>query len=293
MKSGDQKKAYIYGIGAVLIWSTVASAFKLTLRYLSFIEMLFWASFTSIVILFIILFFQKKVYLVFGYKWKEYARSLALGCLNPFLYYLVLFKAYSLLRAQEALTLNYTWAIMLVLLSIPLLGQRIGLKSIFAIIISFFGAFIIAVEGKILNFHFTNLTGVLLALGSSLIWAIFWIYNIRDERDVVAKLFLNFSFGFIFIIIYTLLFLSPSIRFPGLYGAVYIGLFEMGITFILWLKALRMSETTGRVANLIYLSPFLSLIFINYLVGERILVSSIIGLILIIAGIILQQRSER
>ena len=31
------------------------------------------------------------------------------GFLNPFLYYIILFKAYSLLPAQEALSLNYTW----------------------------------------------------------------------------------------------------------------------------------------------------------------------------------------
>ena len=34
----DQKKAYISGIIAVLLWSTVASAFKLTLRYLTEIK---------------------------------------------------------------------------------------------------------------------------------------------------------------------------------------------------------------------------------------------------------------
>lgn len=288
----NQKKAYICGISAVLIWSTVASAFKITLRYFTFTEMLFWASLTSVVILFIILLLQKKVHLVFRYKRKEYARSLVLGFLNPFLYYLVLFKAYSLLRAQEALTLNYTWAIMLVVLSIPLLGQRIGLRSVLAIIISFFGAFIIATEGRISGLHFTNLTGVALALGSSLIWAVFWVYNIRDERDLVAKLFLNFSFGFIPILIFATLFCPPSMTISGFYGAIYIGLFEMGVTFILWLKALQLSETTARVANLIYLSPFLSLVFISYLVGEKILVSSIIGLLLIVTGIIVQKRSK-
>ena len=34
-----------------------------------------------------------------------------MGLFNPFLYYLVLFKAYDLLEAQEAGTLNYIWPI--------------------------------------------------------------------------------------------------------------------------------------------------------------------------------------
>jgi len=58
---------------------------------------------------------------------------------------------------------------------------------------------------------------------------------------------------------------------------------------VLWLKALKFSENTARVANLIFLSPFLSLLFIRLLVGEEILLSTLAGLVLIVAGLILQQ----
>ena len=138
------------------------------------------------------------------------------------------------------------------------------------------------------------LTGVLLALGSSVIWALLWIYNIKDKRDEVAKLFLNFLFGVVFILIAMLL--SSRLRIPsaaGIAGAAYVGLFEMGITFVLWLKALKLSRTTAQVSNLIYLSPFVSLVLIRFVVGETILISTIIGLIFIVAGIIMQQHYGR
>ncbi len=289
-----QKQAYIYAIIAVLFWSTVASAFKVSLRYVDVFQLLFFSSLSSVIILFIILFIQNKLKLLRTYEAKDFLRSALLGFLNPFLYYVVLFKAYSLLRAQEALTLNYTWPIMLALLSIPILKQKIGIKSILAIFISFLGAFIIATKGNIISFKFTNILGVLLALGSTVIWSLFWIYNIKDKRDYVAKLFLNFVFGFIFILIATPLFSKISIPdMRGLLGAGYVGLFEMGITFIFWLKALQLSRTTAKVANLIYLSPFISLIIINRIVGENILVSTVIGLILIVTGIIVQQYTAR
>jgi drug/metabolite transporter (DMT)-like permease len=70
---------------------------------------------------------------------------------------------------------------------------------------------------------------------------------------------------------------------------VYIGLFEMGIPFVLWLKALQLSETTGKISNLIYLTPFLSLIFIHTILKERLFYTSVIGLGLIIAGILVQR----
>ena len=223
------------------------------------------------------------------YSKKDYCHSALLGFLNPFLYYVVLFKAYSLLPAQEAQPLNYIWPVMLILLSVPLLKHRIKFKNILAIIISFFGVVIIGTRGDLTSLKFSNPVGVLLAVGSSVIWALFWIYNMRDERDEVSKLFLNFVFGFIFVAIANLLFskiIIPQVK--GLLGAAYVGLFEMGITFVFWLKALKLSKTTARVSNLIFLAPFISLIFIYFIVGEKILFSTILGLIFIVSGILIQ-----
>jgi drug/metabolite transporter (DMT)-like permease len=217
-------------------------------------------------------------------------RSAFLGLLNPFLYYLVLFKAYSILTAQEALTLNFAWPIMLVLLSIRLLKQKIRLRSVLAVVISFAGVLVIATRGDILGFRFTSLSGVLLAVGSSVIWALFWIYNVKGRGDEIVKLFLNFAFGSCFIFLSMLLFSRASIpSFKGILGAAYIGLFEMGITFVVWLKALKLSKTTAYVASLVYLVPFLSIVMIHFVVGEEILFSTVVGLILIVAGIVLQK----
>ncbi len=285
-----QKKAYFYAAAAVLLWSTVASAFKISLRYLDVLPLLFLASVFSTFILFCFLLSLKKLALLTTLAKKDYLHSALLGLLNPFLYYLLLFKAYSILPAQEALVLNIIWPKMLVLLSIPLLKQKIKLKSIFAILISFLGVFLIATRGRPLAFRFTNITGVSLALASSVIWAMFWIYSVKDRTDEIVKLFLNFAFGSLFIFLAMLLSSSAKIPSPNaLLGAIYIGLFEMGITFLLWLKALKLSKTTAHVAGLIYLVPFLSIVVIHFAVGEKIFPSTPIGLLFIITGIILQK----
>ncbi|MBA7606532.1 hypothetical protein ES703_13682 [subsurface metagenome] len=287
---GKQKKAYVCAFVAVLFWSTCASAFKISLRYLDVLSLLFYASITSTAAFFVYLLFSKKLNLLKALSKKDYLYSALLGFLNPFLYYAVLFKAYSILPAQEAQPLNFIWPIMLVLLSIPLLNQKIKPKDILAIIISFVGVFVISTRGDILGFKFTSPTGVLLATGSSVIWAMFWIYNIRDKRDEAVRLFLNFAFGSVFIFLSMLLFAGVKIpNLNGILGAAYVGLFEMGITFLLWLKALKLSKTTAHVTSLIYLVPFLSLVLIFFVVGEKILFSTIIGVIFIIGGIVLQR----
>lgn len=290
----NQKQAYIYALFAVAMWSTVASAFKISLRYLDSFQLLFLAVLSSTIILFIILAMQGKVHHLKRSTSKDLLYSALFGLLNPFLYYAVLFKAYDLLPASEAQPLNYIWAITLVILSIPLLKQKIGIKSIIGIIVSFFGVFVIATHGDVLGFRFSNFSGAMLAVGSSIIWALFWIYNVKDKRDEVVKLFLGFFFGLIYVTLAMFIFSDffiPDIR--GLAGAVYVGLFEMGITFVLWSKALKLSTNTAKVSRFIFLSPFVSLVLIHFLVGEEILLSTIVGLVFIIAGILIEQTSRK
>lgn len=286
----DQRQAYLYGLAAVLLWSTMASAFKLSLRYLTPAELLLHAVFISSIVLFLLLVVQGKLGLLKGLSWRDLRPSLSLGLLNPVLYYLVLLKAYDLLPAQQAQPLNYTWAITLSLLSIPLLGQKISRRELVAVVISYLGVVVISTRGDLFSLNFDSPLGVALALISTIFWALYWIFNTRDERDPVLGLLLNFLCGMPMILLYILL--TEGLRIPplkGLLGATYVGLFEMGLTYVLWLKAMKLSVNSARIANLIFLSPFLSLVFIHFLVGEEILPSTLVGLLLIICGLVVQQ----
>lgn len=285
-----QGLAYVYAGMAILLWSTVASAFKLSLRHLDPLQLLLYANLVSVVVLFLVLAMQRRLHLLTRYGARDLLRLAALGTLNPFLYYIVLFQAYDLLPAQQAQPLNFTWAIMLALLSVPLLGQRIGGKGFVALFISYAGVVTIATKGDILGLHFTSLPGVAFALGSTVIWALYWIYNTRDRGDPVAALFVGFCFSLPLIAVTTAIFSTPVVAgWQGLAGAAYVGAFEMGISFVFWLQALRLSTTTAKVGNLIFLAPFLSLMFIHFLVGEEIVAATYVGLVLIVAGNIIQQ----
>jgi drug/metabolite transporter (DMT)-like permease len=160
-----------------------------------------------------------------------------------------------------------------------------------AIPISFCGVLMISTHGEVFNLHFANPFDAVLVLSSSLLWAFFGTINIKDRRDEVIKLLFSFSFGFLYTLILTLCF--SEISFPpiaGLVGAAYIGMFEMGITFLLWLKALSFSRTTAYVGNIFYISPFLSLI-ISFTIRETILPSTDAGLFMIVCGVVIQKYS--
>lgn len=290
----SQARAYIFAGLAVLLWSTVASAFKLSLRWLEPLELLLYANAVSIVVVASVLAAQGRLHLLRRYARGDLLRLAGLGCLNPFLYYVVLFQAYDLLPAQQAQPLNYTWAITLAILSVPLLGQRIGAKGFAALIVSYVGVVVIATEGRPLALEFVSLPGVLLALGSTVIWALYWIYNTRDSGDPVAGLLVAFCCSLPLVAVTT--FVSTGFSVPpwqGLLGAAYVGTFEMGLAFVFWLHALKLSATTAKVGNLIFLAPFLSLVFIHFLVGETIHPATFVGLVFIVVGNIIQQWPTR
>jgi len=287
------KQAYKYALLAVLLWSSVATAFKLTLRVLSVESLLFYSTLSSLAILFIIILKEHTLSLLFSLSKQTYIKLFILGLINPFLYYLVLFRAYALLPAQEAQSINYSWALMLTFLSALILKQKISARDYLAGFIAYFGVFIIATHGNF-SLEFSSLKGVFFALLSTLLWSLFWIYNVTLRIDATLAMFLNFLSGFLALSGYILLFNIPlEFNLKGILGSIYIGFFEMGITFLLWLKALQLSSNNSKIANLIFLSPFLSLLFIHYLAGEKILPSTIIGLLFIIGALVVQMEGKK
>ena len=286
-----QNKAYIYVASSVLLWSTVASAFKIALAEVTYLQLLFFSSLTSFIALAFAAIIRGKVSLILSQTPAGFMKSAGMALLNPLIYYIILFKAYTILPAQEAQPLNWTWPIVLSVLSVPLLNQKLSRRSLLAIIVSFMGVFIIATRGEITSLKFENPLGVALALTSSIFWAIYWILNVRDKREPLVKLTLIFFFGTVYcgiVVMFFDSFLVSSMR--AIISMAYTGVFEMGITFLLWLKALSLARSNASVAVYANITPFLSLVFIHFIVGEEILWSSGVGLLLIIGGILLQSR---
>jgi drug/metabolite transporter (DMT)-like permease len=286
----QQTQAVLLALATVSLWSTVATAFKLSLRYLPVPQLLLLSGIVSVAALALLLAVQGKLGLVFRLSGRELLHSAFQGLLNPFAYYLILFTAYDLLPAQEAQPLNYTWAITLSLLSVPLLGHRLRPADGLALLISYCGVYVISTRGELAALSFSEPLGVALALLSTVIWALYWILNTRDTMDAGCRLLLNFAFGTLFLALVVPFWSGlPAWDPAGWAGAAYIGLFEMSLPFFLWSLAMKKTDSAARIGIFIYLSPFLSLIFIHRFVGETILGSTIAGLVLIVIGIGLQQ----
>lgn len=293
MKKSSQ--AYIYAALSVILWGTIPTAFKIALSELSIVTMLGIATLVSLLVLFIILASSGKVMLLGRMTRKEILWSALLGLINPVLYYLMLLTAYSRLPGQVAQPVNMIWPVILVFLSMPILHQRIPGRSFAALFISLAGVYIIASQGAPLSPGRSDALGVTLALVSGVLWALYFVLNVRDSRDEAVKLFTNFAFGSAYMII-AMAFngsLHEEISFSGAAASVYIGIFEMGITFWLWLRALQLASTSDKISNLIFFAPFISLILLHFIIGEPVYYTTPVGLMIIIGSVLFQNSRQK
>ena len=290
MSASNDRLAITYGLIAVLMWSTVATAFKLSLEQLSILQLLLGASVVSWLILLVALVLQQQLSMALQSLGTYFSKSLVFALFNPVLYYLILLKAYALLPAQIAQVINYTWAISLTLLSIPLLGHKVTARDSVAIALCY-GGVIVIVFGTQLLTGTVHWQGVILALLSTLIWAAYWLLNVRDTRSSLVKLFQSFTLALPVLWLLTWVFDSfePLYSLTSWFYIGYIGIFEMGLAFIFWQMALAKASRVSKISTLIFLSPVISLFIIDWFLGETILWTTPVALSMIIGGILYQQ----
>ena len=225
-------------------------------------------------------------------------QCLVLGLLNPAIYYWVLFTAYDLLPAQDAMAINYTWGLTLPLVAAMFTRVLPSKPEIGLALVSYLGILVIATGGNLTTFQFNEPIGVMLALISTVLWGLSWVVNSRvinaNAVDAELALFLNFSAAVP--VLWVVLRITgglPTMSIETLLGGLYVGLFEMGIAFVLWMNALRLTDNPLRISSLIFLAPPLSLVLIATVLNETIAGSTLVGLVIILTGLGGQQLLER
>ena len=133
--------------------------------------------------------------------------------------------------------------------------------------------------------------GLLLAALSAVLWATYWLINNKqkNQTDGSVALFMTFLFGSAYMLVGATFVGVDLNTLSGILSGMYVGGFEMGIPFIFFGLAMRTTSNPALVNQLCYLSPFMSLFFIAVVLGEPIVITTYIGLILIVLGIVFNQ----
>lgn len=287
------KKEYIYAGISILLWSTTATVTKLLLGTLSSMQILAVSSLFAFIFLLIVNVIKGNLKELKSYTLKDYLQISGMGILGVFLYYLFLYLGTDILQASQAFIINYLWPIMIVFFACIILKEKMTLRKLIAIILSFIGVIIVTADGNLLNIRKDNIIGAIYCIIAAISYGLFSVLNKKTNYNKYVSMMLFYLVSFIISLLYVLLFES-SFKLEGiqLLGLLWIGIFTSATAFTSWALALEHGDTVI-ISNLAYITPFLSLVWTALILKEKLNINSIIGLVIIILGIFIQLKENK
>lgn len=284
----NRQKSYFYIILVILSWASGPVVVKLLTKNFNSLQANFFVALFATFGLFLTILFQNRLSLLRGYSKKDFGTMARMGFLGCFLYPVFLFGAFWFAPAQEAFTINYLWPIFVVIFAIPILKEKFSFRKVFGVLFGFVGVYVVISGGEILTPSFNYLRGDILAGLAACSWGLFSVLGKKLPYEKFSSMLIYYCFGFIFVAIAVLFFSHIPIPSKNdLMLLAYLGAWINGMAYVFWFKALEYGDT-AKMANFVFLVPFVSLIFIYLIIGEKILWSSAIGLIIIVMGILVQ-----
>ena len=285
------KRTYCFAAVAILFWSTVATVTKLLMGSLSSVQVLAVSAGFAALFLLILNACTGRLRLLRSYRPRDYLRTVLIGIPGTFLYYMFYYAGANLLPASQAFIINYLWPMMSVLFACLLLGERLTARRGVAILLSFLGVVIVAGGGLAAGGF--SLIGALLCVLGAVSYGVYTALNQRYPSDKLLSMM--FYYGTACVLSTLVLLVQgdlPHLTLPVTLGLAFNGVLTMAVANTAWLMALS-SGRTAKVSNLAYITPFLSLVWTAIFLRERIAPTSVLGLLVIVLGILLQLRDKK
>jgi len=282
------KKEYVLAGVSILFWGSTASVNALMIGSLSPISVVFYSGLVAVLFLFLFDLFTGRLKQL-SLPLKELLRLGLLGLLGMFSTSTCLLIGQSYLKAQQAFIINYIWPILVVLFSCPLLGQKMTAKKSFAMLLSFFGVIVVATEGNLGNLAQINLPGLLACVAGASSYALFSVLNVKVSCDKFAAMLVYYGATVLAALVAMLAGGGPVpvLTAPQWGGMLWLGVLCNGLAYTTWALAMDIGDT-AKLSNLAYITPFVSLIYICFLLHEPITWSSYLGLLFILLGVAVQ-----
>lgn len=271
------------------MWATMATVVKSLMSNMPDLQALAISSAFAFVFLLIVNIVNGTIKSMRRYSLKDYLKMVGLGFVGLFLYSALYYYGISQLTSQQACVLNYLWPIMIVVFSCLILKEKLTLMKIVAMICSFIGILILTLGISTGQNNGNIVLGVTSCIIAAICYGLFSVLNKKaDLNQNIAMMvsWLTTAVG---------AFVAGSFteQWVPIVGVQWLGLLWLGIVtdaiaYLLWALALKDADNTAAIANIAYLTPFLSLVVSAVFLKERVDFTSIVALLFIIGGILLQ-----
>jgi len=290
--------AYIFLILATALWGGNVVAAKIASNIT--LEPIKLSFFRNLVVIFLLLpfVFQKisNIYSIFKKNWKI---IIIFSILSVSIFNTSMNIALTTSSVISTSLMPAFAPSMIIVLSFFIFNSKISFLQFIGIIISFIGFINIIIRGNIFNLSSLNfVVGDIWMLGCVSCWALYssLIRKIPKEIDNISFLFLIFFIGNIFVIPFYIFesSINQSFTINEQYGwllVLYCGIGPALISYLLWIKAIKImgANNSGLFLNLIPIfSSLISIIFLK----EKLELFHIVGALLIFTGIYLVIRKR-
>ena len=282
------KKQYIYAAVSILVWSTLAAFTKKLLGTMPNFQVLFICAALAFLFMLVINVATGNIKKLRDYRVRDYLYMALLGFIGLFLYKALYNVGLANLTSQQACVINYLWPIMTVIFSCIILRERLTLAKAFAMVCSFVGIAILTggIGGDLGGEVIFGIVGCFIAAAC---YGLFSVLNKKSGYDLKISMMLFWLVTAVISLPLGLIFETwVSVEGTSWLGFLWLGIMGDGLAYLTWAMALRGLKNTATVANLAYLTPFLSVIVSMVFLGEPFEYKTLIALVFIVGGILVQ-----
>jgi drug/metabolite transporter (DMT)-like permease len=292
----NRRRAIIEALFTVIVWGASFVATKVALRYAS-PDVVVWLRFAmGVVILGIAVLAGRKFALPEKRDWLYFA---LLGFLGITFHQWL--QSTGLVTAQASTT---AWIVATIPVFMALLGwlalkEKLSWVQIGGILLSAFGVLLVITRGNLVQLTTGKFgtVGDFLILISAPNWAVFSVLSRRGLKKYPATLMMFYvmAFGWFFS---SILFFAQGgltqigiIPWDGWTGIAFLGIVCSGLAYIFWYDALQ-ALSVAQTGAFLYLEPVSTVIVAALILGEQLYLFTMMGGVLILAGVWLVNRKN-
>jgi drug/metabolite transporter (DMT)-like permease len=239
----------------------------------------------SIFLLFLVLLLKQRIWI----QTRDIPFVFILAVLGVFIHQLIQVSALLFINASSAGWIISFSPIFTVILSVFFLSERFKFNTLIGMTVAVAGVFLVTTQDKGTGNFSPNL-GYLLMISSTLNWAVYSIL-LKRFRLPYSSLVVTFWTSLIgTFLTFPLFYRSrgwehvPLLSMQDWTHLLFLGIFVSAIAYWYWGKALEVLEAT-QVSVLMYLQPLVTVTAAVFLLKEHIVLTTIVGGFLIIAGV--------
>lgn len=286
----DNKRAFAYLVPVILLWaSTPLAVSKLTETIHPFLVN-FIASGFAVLAFALVITLRKGWSRLFSVGAKSVAIMAGLGAIGIFPYATLYYLAFSLAPAAsgDVNIVNYLWPIWIIILSLPILKEKLSIVKAAGVLLSFAGVYLIISGGGTAGFQKEYIPAYLSAGAGAFFWGLFSVLTKKFRFPAIeAMLVYNASAFACFGLLVLISSAAGSLGLRETAILAFLGAGVNGLGYLFWILALASGET-GKISATVYIVPFVALVYIWIFRGTAIRLYHLIALTLIVGGPLIQ-----